>query len=60
MSARTSFHKFISKPAYMFQLMDLVYVSAITVRRTRREEVASSQDDYISDMTMLDCWERRV
>jgi len=34
MSARTSFHKFISETAYMFQLMDLVHVSAITVRRT--------------------------
>lgn len=55
MSARTSFHKFISKPDYMFRLMNLVYVSAITVRSTSREEVASSQDDYISDMTMLGC-----
>lgn len=40
--------------------MNLVYVSAVTVRSTSREEVASSQDDYISDMTMLDFWERRV
>jgi len=40
--------------------MNLVYVSAITVRSTSREEFASFQDDYISDMTMLDCRERHV